>query len=63
MQVILHAPRSFANMSVEERIRACYQHSVIKYLSGKRMKNTTLCEQYGIESKNAAQALRSLKIL
>jgi len=56
MQVILYAPRSFANMSIDERRRACYQHAVIKYLSGERMKNATLCERFGIESKNAAQA-------
>jgi predicted HTH transcriptional regulator len=61
MQAILYAPRSFANMSVEERIRACYQHAIIKYLSGDRMKNTTLCERFGIESKNAAQASKVIK--
>lgn len=56
IQVTLYAPRSFANMSIDERIRACYQHAVIKYLSGERMKNATLCERFGIESNNAAQA-------
>ena len=57
MQVILYAPRSFGNMSNDERIRACYQHAVIQYLSGERMKNTTLCKRFGIDhEKNAAQA-------
>ena len=57
MQVILYAPRSFANMTIDERIRACYQHAVIKYLSGERMKNATLCERFGIDrEKNGAQA-------
>ncbi len=56
MQVILYAPRSFANMTVDERVRACYQHAVIKYLSGERLKNASLCERLGIDSKNAAQA-------
>lgn len=54
--VILYGARTFANMSPEERIRACYQHSIIKWLSGDRMKNSTLCERFGIDSKNAAQA-------
>jgi ATP-dependent DNA helicase RecG len=58
MQAILYAPRSFANMTIDERIRACYQHAVIKYLSGERMKNATLCERFGIESSNAAQATK-----
>lgn len=61
MQVILYAPRSFADMTVDERARACYQHAVIKYLSGERMKNATLCERFGIASKNAAQASGVIK--
>ena len=56
MRVILFAPRSFADMTVSERTRACYQHSIMKYLDGKKMKNSTLCERFGIEKKNAAQA-------
>lgn len=56
MRVVLFAPRSFADMTVSERTRACYQHSIIKYLDGKKMKNSTLCERFGIDKKNAAQA-------
>lgn len=56
MRVILFAPRSFADMTVSERTRACYQHSIMKYLDGKKMKNSTLCERFGIDKKNAAQA-------
>lgn len=62
MQVILYAPRSFANMTVDERVRACYQHSVMKHLSGDRMKNISLCERLGIEGKNAAQASKVIKV-
>jgi predicted HTH transcriptional regulator len=60
MQVVLYAPRSFADMTVDERVRACYQHAVIKYLSGERMKNATLCERLGIEKSNAPQATKVL---
>lgn len=56
MRVVLFAPRSFADMTVAERTRACYQHSIMKYLDGKKMKNSTLCERLGIDKKNAAQA-------
>lgn len=55
-QVVLYGPRSFAEMTPEERIRACYFHSVLKFLSGDRMKNASLCTRLGIASKNAAQA-------
>lgn len=62
MQVILYAPRSFANMTQVERIRACYQHAVLKFLSGgERMKNATLCERFGIDSRNASQASAVIK--
>jgi predicted HTH transcriptional regulator len=61
MQVILYGPRSFAQMTLAERIRACYQHAVITYLSGKRMKNSSLCKRFGIQSKNAAQASQVIK--
>jgi predicted HTH transcriptional regulator len=56
MRVILFAPRSFADMTVSERTRACYQHSIMRYLDGRKMKNSTLCERFGIDKKNAAQA-------
>lgn len=58
MQVTLYASRPFANMTIDERVRACYQHAVIKHLSGERMKNASLCERFGIEAKNAAQATK-----
>lgn len=58
MQAILYGPRPFADMTLSERVRACYQHTVIKYLSGDRMKNASLCQRLGIESKNAAQATK-----
>jgi len=56
MQVVLYGPRTFANMTTEERIRACYHHAVLKFLTGDRMKNLSLCERFGIKQKNAAQA-------
>ena len=56
MQVVLYGPRKFADMTVDERIRACYQHAVLKFLSGEKMKNATLCDRFGIEKRNAAQA-------
>ena len=61
MRVILFAPRTFADMTVSERTRACYQHSIMKYLDGKKMKNSTLCERFGIDKKNAAQASLVIK--
>ena len=54
--MVLYAPRGFAEMTPEERVRACYFHAVLKFLSGDKMKNACLCIRLGIASKNAAQA-------
>jgi ATP-dependent DNA helicase RecG len=56
MQAVLYGPRSFAEMTPEERVRACYFHAVLKFLSGDKMKNASLCVRLGIDKKNAAQA-------
>ncbi len=56
MQVMLYGPRTFAAMTPDERIRACYFHAVLKYLSGDRMRNATLCARLGIDPRNASQA-------
>lgn len=56
VRAILFAPRSFAEMTAEERIRACYQHAALKYVGGQRLKNSTLCERLGIDPRNKAQA-------
>ncbi|MEF2154992.1 ATP-binding protein [Luteimonas sp. FXH3W] len=56
MQVILYGPRKFAEMSPDERVRACYFHAVLKALRGDRMKNASLCARFGIDPKNAAMA-------
>ena len=56
VRVVLYGPRSFSSMSPVERVRACYQHAALKYVSGQRMKNASLSERLGIASQNAAQA-------
>jgi predicted HTH transcriptional regulator len=56
LQVILYGPRTFAQMTPDERVRACYQHAVLKFLSGDRMRNASLCKRFGIAKQNAAQA-------
>jgi predicted HTH transcriptional regulator len=55
-QAVLYGPRGFAEMTPEERMRACYFHAILKFLSGDKMKNASLCLRLGIPPKNAAQA-------
>ena len=56
VRAVLYAPRRFADMTPQERIRACYQHAALKYVIGQKMTNATLRERLGIEPQNAAQA-------
>ena len=56
VRTVLFSPRRFAEMTPDERIRACYQHAALRFVSGERMKNSTLCERFGIEPQNASQA-------
>lgn len=61
VQVVLYGPRTFANMTPDERIRACYHHAILKFISGERMRNSSLCERFGIDQKNAAMASNVIK--
>jgi len=54
-KVTLFAPRKFAEMSQTERIEACYQHAVLKYLSSSTMTNTSLRERLKMHEKQRTQ--------
>ena len=44
-----------------ERIRACYQHACLKYVSNDKMTNQTLRSRLGIDDKNYPMASRIIK--
>lgn len=51
---VLFAHQYFADMSKSDRIRACYQHCCLKYVSNNRMSNQSLRERFRLpESKTA----------
>lgn len=43
---ILFAPKALSEMNREERVRACYQHCCLQYVTNKRMTNQTLRERF-----------------
>ena len=45
-QVILLAPQTFAEMDRAERVRACYQHCALCWVSNKVMTNATLRQRF-----------------
>ena len=50
-KVTLFAPRSFAQMAPRERQEACYQHAVLKHLSGGSLTNKSLRERLKMPEK------------
>lgn len=57
-QAVLFAPKKLTSMSPQDRIRACYQHACLMYVSNQRMNNTTLRARFGVEAANAASMSR-----
>jgi ATP-dependent DNA helicase RecG len=51
---VLFAYQDFAVMSKADRIRACYQHCCLMYVSNQRMSNQSLRERFGLTESKAA---------
>jgi len=57
-RVFLYAPRTFAELESAERIRACYQHCVLRYVGNEQMTNASLRNRLAISDKNYSMASR-----
>ncbi|MBW6535794.1 MAG: putative DNA binding domain-containing protein [Mariniphaga sp.] len=51
-RVVLYSPKSLRQMSKPDKIRACYQHCCLKYVSGDYMSNQSLRERFDIDKKS-----------
>jgi predicted HTH transcriptional regulator len=52
--VIVYGPKDFEDMDRDDRVRACYQHCVLKWVTSERMTNQTLRERFHLpETKSA----------
>ncbi len=62
-RVTLYTPRELRFMSESDRIRSCYQHCVLKYVSWEeKMTNSSLRQRFNIEEKNYSMASRIIKL-
>lgn len=53
--MILYGPRLFEDMDRDERIRACYQHCVLRWVLREQMTNQSLRERFHLpENKSSA---------
>lgn len=57
-QVALFAYKKLTAMDREEKVRACYQHASLEYVSNRYMTNTSLRKRFSIEDKNYSAASR-----
>lgn len=55
---VLYAPRQLRGMDRQDRVRACYQHAALQFVSGQVMTNASLRKRLAIEEKNYAMASR-----
>ena len=59
-KVILYAHKEFAQMSKDDRSRACYLHACLKRVNRDVMTNASLRERFKIETKNSSMISRLL---
>ena len=60
-RIILYSPKSLRQMSKPDKIRACYQHCCLKYVSGEYLSNQSLRERFNIDKKNYSIVSRIIK--
>lgn len=51
---VLFAHQEFADMIKRDRIRACYQHRCLQYVSNRRMSNQSLRERFKLDEEKTA---------
>ena len=59
-RVVLFDRKSLAEMDGQERLRACYLHACLQFVTGRRTTNGSLRERLGVRDKNASMVSRIL---
>ncbi len=57
-RIIMYGPKKLRQMDKADKVRACYLHACLKYVSGDIMTNQSLRERFGIEEHNYSIASR-----
>jgi predicted HTH transcriptional regulator len=57
---VLFAHKDLKHMDKADRVRACYLHACLCYVTRKKMTNSSLRDRFGIAEQNAAQASKLL---
>lgn len=60
-KAVLYAPRKLTKMSKKDKIRACYQHCCIKYVTHDFMDNASLRQRFDIKDSNYPAASKIIR--
>jgi predicted HTH transcriptional regulator len=60
-RVSIFSYKTLNELDKKEKIRACYQHACLKYVSNEKMTNQSLRERFKIEDQNSATASRIIR--
>jgi len=60
-KITLYAHKELKDMSLNDKVRACFQHCVLKYIEKTKMTNATLRERLGIAESNYPAASLIIK--
>lgn len=60
-RVSIYSYKTLNHLDKKEKIRACYQHACLKYVSNEKMTNQSLRERFKIEDQNYSIASRIIR--
>lgn len=60
-RVVLFAHKALTHMDKAERVRACYLHACLKYVTRDSLTNASLRERFGIRENNRATVSRYIR--
>jgi len=60
-RTILFAHKALSAMDKDDRVRACYLHACLKYVTRGFLTNASLRERFGVEEKNKAAVSRYIR--
>ena len=60
-RVTIYSYKTLNNLDKKEKIRACYQHACLKYVSNEKMTNQSLRDRFKIEDHNYSIASRVIR--
>lgn len=60
-RITIYSYKTLNDLDKKEKIRACYQHACLKYVSNEKMTNQSLRDRFKIEDQNSAIASRIIK--